>query len=126
VKNGDGWKADNIQDIPPMKDSFTKGWHSVRWHLGIEGFGVNAITRNKDEWLTKEHDELETGQQELFVILEGHAEFTLDGEKLDAPTGIAIAVDPEVKRSADALVSPTTMLIIGAPTGKSYKPPSWA
>lgn len=120
-----GWKKADIKDIPPMEDSFTKGWHSIRWHFGIKGFGVNAITRKKGEWLTKEHDELATGQQELFIITEGEAVFTIDGKKVTAPTGTAIAVEPEVKRAADALKTPTTMLIIGGHPNKKYVPQSW-
>lgn len=116
----------NVNDIPPMEESFTKGWHSLRWYFGIKGFGVNAITRDKGEWLTKDHDELETGQQELFIILEGKAEFTLDGQKVVSRRGSMIAVEPEVKRSADSLATPTTMLIIGAPADKKYIPPNWA
>ncbi len=121
-----GWKKAEIHKIPPMKKTFTEGWHSVRWHFGIQGFGINAITRKKGEWLTKDHDEKDTGQQELFIILEGRAKFSLDGQKVLAKTGTMIAVEPLVTRSADALETPTTMLIIGAPATKKYKPPSWA
>lgn len=108
-----------------MEESFTKGWHSIRWYFGIRGFGVNATTRKKGEWLTKDHDELDTGQEELFVILEGKAEFTLDGDKITAPIGTTLFVQPHVRRSADALATPTTMLIIGSPADKKYKRQSW-
>ncbi len=120
-----GWKMADVHDVPPMEDSFTKGWHSIRWYFGIKGFGVNAITRQKGEWLTKDHDEVSTDHQELFIILEGKAKFTLDGEKVMAPAGTIIFAEPKVKRAADALQTPTTMLIIGAPTNKKYTPQSW-
>lgn len=121
-----GWKMADVHNVPPMEASFTKGWHSLRWYFDIQGFGVNAFTRNKGEWLTKEHDEKDTGQQELFIIMEGKAEFTINGKKVLAPAGTIIEIEPEVKRSADALATPTTMLIIGAPAGKKYLPASWA
>ena len=122
-----GWKVEHINDVPPKEDSYTKGWKSIRWHMGIDAFGVNAIAREKGEWLTKEHDEVDTDQQELFIITEGQAEFTVDGKKFKAGPGTLVAVtDPRIKRGADALVTPTTMLIIGGPAGKVYKPPSWA
>ena len=109
-----------------MEDSFTKGWHSIHWHFGIQGFGVNAITRSKGQWLTKMHDESDTGQQELFIIMEGKAQFIVAGQKVIAPEGTIISVEPGVMRAADALKTPTTMLIIGAPPDKKYQPPSWA
>ncbi len=121
-----GWKVADVHDVPPMEEGFTKGWHSLRWYFGIKGFGVNAFTRSKGEWLTKEHDEKDTGQQELFIIMEGEAEFTINGKKIIAPAGTIIEVDPEIKRAADALATPTTMLIIGAPADKKYAPPDWA
>lgn len=120
-----GWKIADVHDIPPLKDSFTSGWHSVRHYFNIEGFGVNAVTKNAGDWLTKEHDESESGQQELFVVLEGEAEFSLDGKKVKAPAGSFISVEPHVKRGADAIVSPTTLLIIGAPVSAKYQPPGW-
>jgi len=122
----DGWKIEHIDDVPPMKETFQKGWKSVRWHMGIEAFGVNASTRNKGEVLTPVHDELDENQDELFVVLEGLAEFELDGKKVKAKAGTLISVKPAVKRGAKALEDKTTILIIGAPTNKLYKPPSWA
>jgi mannose-6-phosphate isomerase-like protein (cupin superfamily) len=120
------WKLEHIDDVPPMKDTFQKGWKSVRWHMNIESFGVNASTRNKGEVLTPVHDELDGNQDELFVVLEGTAEFELDGEKIQAEAGTLLSVKPRVKRGAKALEDKTTILIIGAPIGKVYTPPSWA
>jgi uncharacterized cupin superfamily protein len=121
-----GWKIEHIDDVPPMKDTFQKGWKSVRWHMDIEAFGVNASTRNKGEVLTPVHDELDENQDELFVVLEGLAEFELDGKTVKAPAGTLLSVKPKVRRGAKALQDKTTVLIIGAPIGKLYKPPSWA
>lgn len=121
-----GWSLEHIDDVPPMKDTFQKGWKSVRWHLDIESFGANASTRNKGESLTPVHDELKENQDELFVVLEGTAEFILDGKKVKAPAGSLLAVKPHVKRGATALQDKTTILIIGSPIGKVYTPPSWA
>lgn len=119
------WKIKNLEEVPPMKDSFTPGWHSVRWFFDIEGFGVNAITRQKGERLTKTHDEVKTNQQELFIVTEGKVKFLLDGEEVIGQKGDLLVVEQEFKRSADALVSPTTLIIVGAPKKGTYIPPSW-
>jgi uncharacterized cupin superfamily protein len=121
-----GWKIEHINEVPPMKDTFSKGWKSIRWHMGIESFGVNGVTKPKGEWLTPVHDEKDGNQDELFIVYEGIAEFELDGKKLKAPKGTLISVKPTVKRGALALQTPTTILIIGAPIGAVYEPPSWA
>jgi uncharacterized cupin superfamily protein len=120
------WRIEHIDKVPPMKNSFSKGWKSVRWHLGIEAFGVNGVTKSKGEWLTPVHDELEGNQDELFIVMEGLAEFELDGEKIKASTGTLVSIKPSVKRGVLALETPTTLLIVGAPIGAIYRPPSWA
>jgi uncharacterized cupin superfamily protein len=120
------WKVQHISDVPPMKDGMSKGWKSVRWHMGIESFGVNAVTKPKGEWLTPVHDEENEKQDELFVVMEGSAEFHLDGETIKAGPGTLVSAKPPAKRGVLSLKTPTTILIIGSPIGKVYKPVSWA
>lgn len=120
-----GWKSAKIQDIPPIKDSWAKGWHSVRHYFGITGFGVNAATKQKGESITPTHNEKESGHQELFVVLDGKAEFTIGKEKIVLGKDDAIEIEPELDRSARALVTPTTVLIIGSAPGKAYEIAPW-
>ena len=119
------WKIEHINDVPPMKDGLSKGWKSVRWHMNIESFGVNGVTKPMGEWLTPIHDETDGSHDELFVVMEGLAEFSLDGKIVKAPKGTLVSAKPPVKRGALALQTPTTILIISAPISAVYKPPSW-
>ncbi|MBX4190783.1 hypothetical protein KW794_01720 [Candidatus Saccharibacteria bacterium] len=120
------WKVEHINDVPPMKAGMSEGWKSVRWHMGIESFGVNAVTKPKGDWLTPVHDEIKEKQDELFVVLEGLAEFYLDGKTVEAKVGTLVSAKPSVKRGVLALKTPTTILIIGSPIGEVYEPVSWA
>jgi uncharacterized cupin superfamily protein len=120
------WKVEHINDVPPRKDGMSKGWKSVRWHMGIESFGINAVTKPRGEWLTPVHDEVNENQDELFLVIEGQAEFYLDGKKVKAGPSTLVSAKPPVKRGALALKTPTTILIIGSPIGEVYKPVSWA
>jgi quercetin dioxygenase-like cupin family protein len=120
------WKVEHINDVPPMQEGMSQGWKSVRWHMEIESFGVNAVTKPNGEWLTPIHDEIKEKQDELFVVIEGVAEFHLDGKKVKAPAGTLVSAKPAVKRGVLALKTPTTILIIGSPIGEIYKPVSWA
>jgi tetratricopeptide (TPR) repeat protein len=75
--------------------------------------------------LVREHDELGIGsseQEELYVVLNGGATFTVDGEQVDAPAGSLVFVRPEAKRSAVATEPDTTVLVIGGTPGKAYDP----
>ena len=59
----------------------------VREHLGIHAFGVNAFTPGEDNLLIGEHNEAGSGQEELYIVLDGTATFEIDGETVDAPPG---------------------------------------
>jgi uncharacterized cupin superfamily protein len=120
-----GWKVANINDIGPVKDSWSAGWHSIRHFFGIEGFGINAASKNAGDSITPEHDEAGDGQQEVFIVLEGEAEFTLDGKTQKANKFDVVFIEPQVRRSAKALATPTTVLVVGGTPGKAYKVGNW-
>ena len=52
----------------------------VREHLGIHAFGVNAYMPGEDGTLINEHDEAGSGQEELYIVLDGKVTFEVDGE----------------------------------------------
>src|SRR5918912_3235272 len=83
--------------------------HDVRGFLGIESFGANAFEAAEGELLVVPHDELGEGEQqeELYVVVEGRARFTCDGEEVELGRGEALFAKPGVKREALALESPT-------------------
>src|SRR5205814_8947924 len=70
-----------------------------------------------------EHDETPSGHEELYLVLEGHATFTVAGEEIDAPAGTLVFVrDPAAKRGAVAREAGTTVLTVGARPGAAYRP----
>jgi tetratricopeptide (TPR) repeat protein len=103
-------------------------WATVRLHLGIEAFGVNAWTANEaGKDVIGEHDETGgEGHQELYVVLSGRATFTVDGQEFDAPPGTLVFVrDPAAKRKAVAAEPETTVLAVGAKAGEAFTPSQW-
>ena len=71
-------------------------WRPVRHHFGISSFGVNAWTaREAGDRIINEHEEAEPdADEELYLVLQGHATFELDGERVDAPAGTFVFVAP--------------------------------
>jgi quercetin dioxygenase-like cupin family protein len=98
----------------------------VRRALDIGSFGANAFHQAKAGGeLVNEHAEIgpgSTGQEELYVLLQGSATFTVDGAEIDAPHGTAILVQPDSKRSAVATSDETICLVIGGVPGEAYRP----
>jgi tetratricopeptide (TPR) repeat protein len=97
----------------------------VRRELGIESFHLAATRALDGEELMAEHDEAgpaTDGHEKAWIVLSGHAVFTVDGEEIEAPAGTVVHV-PEigVKRSAVAREPGTTILGIGARPGQPYR-----
>jgi tetratricopeptide (TPR) repeat protein len=103
------------------------GWIALRRHFGVEAFGVNAWKGDTvGDQVIGEHTESALGHQELYIVLDGRAEFRLDGETLDAPRGTVVFVrDPEVRRAATAMEDGTVVLAVGAKPGEVFKPSPW-
>ena len=94
----------------------------VREHLGIHAFGVGAFTPNDEGTLINDHDEAGSGQEELYVVLDGNATFEVDGETFDAPAGTFVSVRPESRRKA---TGEGTVLALGATPGEAYQALDW-
>jgi tetratricopeptide (TPR) repeat protein len=119
---------DAIDEIPVVGGALR--WKPVRRTLGIHAFGINAYVADGGEEVVEEHDELSSaasgGHEELYIVLTGHATFTIDGDTLDAPAGTLVFLpEPAVKRAAVAQRDGTTVLAIGGQAGKPYEVSAW-
>jgi AraC-like ligand binding domain len=118
----------HIEDIPAILAAGV-GYRLVRRELGITAFGINAFTANAGEQLIEEHDETGSGagrHEELYVVIAGHARFTIDGREHDAPAGTLVFLpDPESRRLAIALAEGTTAIAVGGTPGRPYEVSPW-
>jgi hypothetical protein len=94
----------------------------VREHLGIHAFGINAFTPGEDGTLISEHDEAGSGQEELYIVVDGKATFEIDGDTVDAPAGTYVFVRPNARRKA---TGDGTVLALGATPGEPYEAVDW-
>ena len=117
-----------IADIPPVAAAGVE-YRFVRRTLGVRAFGVNGFTADAGGLLIEPHDELSAnagGHEELYVVVAGHARFTIDGAEHDAPAGTLVFVpDPASRREASAVVDGTTALVIGGRPGEPYEVSPW-
>ena len=118
----------SIRDVESLRTRHGYDWHSIRHHFGVRAFGVNANVAVEPGVIVEEHDEMHTdgGQEELYVVVAGHATFTLAGEKVDAPAGTLVFVrDPAVVRAAVAHEAGTTLLCVGGLPGQPFRVSTW-
>ena len=115
------WTVSAITDLPPVSDGAAGDpvWYPLQHALGIETFGANVfVAEHANHVLVEEHDERESGQQELYVLLEGSVVFEVGDEDVRLERGDVLAVtDPLARRRARALTEGATLLVVGAASG---------
>jgi tetratricopeptide (TPR) repeat protein len=120
-------RLQEIEPIPVVGGELQ--WRPLRRTLDIEAFGINAYTADAGELVVEEHDETGAGaghHEELYVVVTGHATFTVDGEEIDAPVGTCVFLDdPKERRAARAVEDGTTVLAIGGERGAAFKVSPW-
>jgi hypothetical protein len=121
-------RLDELERVPVGEHGLM--WRPVRRRLGIEAFGVNAYTADEaGQEVVEHHDETGSGageHEELYVVVRGRATFSLDGEKIDAPTGTFVFVrERSVKRGARAEEPGTTVLALGGKPGEAFQVSPW-
>ena len=101
-------------------------WAPIRHHFDIRSFGINAWRGGAGDDVIKPHQEGEGGHEELYMVLSGHATFTVAGDEIDAPTGMCIHIpDPTAERAAVATAPDTVVLSLGGWPGKAFVPSEW-
>ena len=116
-------RLDDVEGVPVFG---TLVWKPVRRPLGITSFGVNAYTaENAGDEVVEDHTEEATGHEEIYVVVHGHATFTVDGDEVDAPWGTIVFLDdPAERRHAVAKEAGTTVLAIGGRPG-AHETSAW-
>jgi tetratricopeptide (TPR) repeat protein len=123
-----GWQSIELGTIEPVPiEDGTILWQPLRRTLDVGAFGINAfVAHAAGDLVVEEHTEEFLGHEEVYVVVAGHATFTLGGETLDAPAGTLVFVrDPALTRAARAEEPGTRVLAVGGPRGAVYEPPPW-
>lgn len=126
---GNGWSTATLDELVTLDESNPPAWKPVRHSLGIGAFGVNAwVAGNAGDEVIEDHDEIgeDGGQEEIYFVASGHAVFTVDGDRVDAPAGTFVALrDPALRRAAIAEEPGTVVLAVGAVRGSAFTPSAW-
>jgi tetratricopeptide (TPR) repeat protein len=96
----------------------------VRHTLGFLPAGVNAWIADTGGQLIPPHEE-DSGNEELYVVVRGHATFTVGEETADARAGTLVSVPPEVFRTAVAEEDGTIVFAVGGTVGEAFNAGGW-
>jgi tetratricopeptide (TPR) repeat protein len=116
----------HLDEIDEFADAGSH-YRPIRHHLGITAFGVTAWTAHAaGDVIINEHDEGDpTADEELFLVLRGHAVFDLDGNSVDAPSGTLVYAPPGTRRTASARQDGTTIIAVEGTPGAGYEARGW-
>jgi len=91
----------------------------VRRQLGVDAFGINwfEIPPGMEG---REHDESESQQEEVNVIIRGDGVYRVEGEEIPVEVGTFLRFDPGTTRQPVAGPDGMTMIAVGARRG-SYE-----
>jgi uncharacterized cupin superfamily protein len=117
-----GYTAKSIDELPSLWDGFAM---LVRPGLGISAFGANIMNLPPD-YSTKPHDESDSGQQELYVALQGSGSVDIDGQNLPLDAEHLVKVDAGTARVLSSGSDGLRVLCIGSVPGGAYEPPEWS
>jgi mannose-6-phosphate isomerase-like protein (cupin superfamily) len=70
-----------------------------------------------------EHDHAEDGQEEVYVVLRGSADFEIDGTRVPAATGTMLRVGAQGRRTLTPGPDGVRILAIGCAPGGTYERP---
>jgi mannose-6-phosphate isomerase-like protein (cupin superfamily) len=96
----------------------------VRHTLGFQPAGVNAWKADAGGQVMPPHEE-DSGNEELYVVVQGRATFTVGEETADAPAGTLVFVPPQIFRSATAEEDDTIVFVVGGSIGEAFNAGGW-
>ena len=91
--------------------------------LGVESFGLQVLDFPAGFEHYPAHDHSEDGQEEVYVVLRGSAEFELGGETVQAGEGTLIRVPAGTRRTLVPGGEGVRVLAIGCIPGGAYERP---
>jgi quercetin dioxygenase-like cupin family protein len=112
-----GYSVVDVADIPYVWGTFK----FVRHHLGATAFGFAQIDFPPDK-VGSEHDETQTGQEEVYLTLSGSGTIEIDGEPVEMKPGRYVLVGPDSRRRPSAGPDGMSFLVIGGVPGGVYEP----
>src|SRR6185312_12177942 len=83
-------QLEEMPDVPTFTDPGDPAWKPIQHYLGLTAFGINAfVAKAAGDTIAPPHDEADFGQEEVYLVMAGHARVTVDGEATVFAVGCA-------------------------------------
>jgi hypothetical protein len=109
----------DMPDVPTLSEPGDPHWKPIQHYLGISAFGINQFAADDaGVELAGRHDESESGQEEVYIVLSGRAAVSVGDDRFEADAGTVVAItDPALLRSVASLEAGTSVLAVGCRPG---------
>ncbi|MFP4590205.1 MAG: cupin domain-containing protein [Halobacteriales archaeon] len=104
-----GYTKRQYGDVEPL----APGMHFLRQALDCDNLGVTVVEADHG-WHGKTHDHVDSGQEEVYLLLEGTARLEVGDDAVSLDPGDAVRVDPATTRRLH-FPDGGRMVIAGAP-----------
>jgi hypothetical protein len=122
----DAYSSSRIDDLPSLWGGMCK---LVRAGLDLSAFGVNVLDIGPD-YVTTDHTESESGQEELYLVLRGAATLLVGSpgqeERIELVPEVVARVAPDARRLFQTGSEGARVLIVGGAPGRAYEPQDWS
>ena len=108
-----------LHEGDPSIESFRGVFLKMRRALGTTAFGVNEV-RMPPGGAGMEHDESDTGHEEVYVVLAGFGAFKIDGDEIAVEAGDYLRIEATATRQPLAGPEGLRFIAIGGRPQESY------
>jgi uncharacterized cupin superfamily protein len=116
----DGFMVKSIGEMEAVNDGTTK---LAGAELGVESFGIQVFDFPAGFSDYPEHDHSENGQEEVYLVLDGSADFEIDGQQVSLDRRRMLRVGASARRRLEPGPEGVRILVIGSAPGKRYERP---
>ena len=116
----DAFRTKRIDELHSIHDGLVK---LAGAELGVESFGLQVLDFPAGFEHYPEHDHVEDGQEEVYVVLRGSCDLEAAGERLTMDAGAMAWVGAQTTRRIVPGPSGVRILAIGCCTRGSYERP---
>lgn len=115
-----------VKRFDEMEPIFGGFFLRSRASLGVTSFGMQILNfpPNFSEGYPNHHH-ADSGQEEVYVVLEGAADFDIEGEQVHLDPKSALRVGPVSKRRISTGAEGAQILALGATPGAVYEAPEF-
>lgn len=110
-----GYDTASTADVESVIPDEAGGMWFLKDALDTDHLGVTVLELDPGQ-AGKPHDEAESGQEEVYYVVDGTVAVELEAETVTLEAGEAIRLDPDDRRQLENTGSETaTLVLVGAP-----------